>query len=276
MRDYIRKHNIVIFFVTAFALSWALWLMSGLFNSKVLKIMGTFGPALSALMVTCAADGLQGLRKLFHKFTIWKVNAGWYLFSFFSTAAVASAAIWIYGKTGGGGLEFNDPSQWYMVVPVFLYVLFLSVLGEETGWRGFAQERLQRRFGALPSSLLVGLLWGLWHFPLFHMNGDFHTMIPFGLFMIQAIALSVVTAWIYNKTKGSLIPVHLFHAASNVTLGILPVLPSDTSGNMAPLYLTVGILVIISVLIAVYEWEQKAGIKSFPAKSGQLLEEKQF
>ncbi|MDC7226042.1 MAG: CPBP family intramembrane metalloprotease [Spirochaetales bacterium] len=211
--------------------------------------MGTFGPLSSALIVTFIFEGLSGIRKLLRKFTIWRININWYLFCFFSTALIAVAAIGISFALGSRIFIFNDLKKVYLVIPVFLYVFSLSVLGEETGWRGFALPRLQRKYGALVASLGIGVIWGLWHLPLFFIAGNFHQDISFTLFMIQEVALSIVMTWIYNNSRGSLLLVHFFHAASNVTIGLLPVLPSNTGGDMWVLYITVGLLIVLSINI---------------------------
>ena len=67
--------------------------------------------------------------------------------------------------------------------------------------------------------------------------------------MLQIIAFSIIYTWMYNNTRGSLLIVHLFHAASNVTLGMLPVLPMDTGGDLRPLWLAVGLLWAFTIAI---------------------------
>ena len=76
----------------------------------------------------------------------------------------------------------------------------------------------------------MGVAWGLWHLPLFFIPGNFHAEIPVTAFLLQDLALSVVMAWLYNCSGRSWLIVHLFHAASNTALGVLPVLPMDTGG----------------------------------------------
>jgi hypothetical protein len=213
----------------------------------VLRIGGTFGPLAAALAVTLAGEGRAGVIRLLKPLGFWRVNVLWYLVALFATAVTVFTALGLYFAGGGHRLVFNDLSQVYLVVPVFLYVLFFSVLGEETGWRGFALPRLQQRLGPLKASLLLGLIWGLWHIPLFGIPGNFHHHIPLGLFILQDVALAVVMTWIYNHTGGSLLLIHLFHAASNTTLGVLPVLPMDTWGDLRPLYLTLGLLIALAL-----------------------------
>jgi hypothetical protein len=125
------------------------------------------------------------------------------------------------------------------------------VLGEEIGWRGYALPRLQARYGSLLASLIIGFTWGAWHLPLFWLPGNFHQTIPPTLFLLQSVALAIIYTWLYNQTKGSLLIAHLFHAASNVTLGVLPVLPTDTGGDLTPLWLTVGLLSVFTIVVVI-------------------------
>ena len=244
-----KARSLTAFFGLTFLLSWGLWIPMIVLGREipVLRIGGTFGPLAAALTLTLAGEGRTGAMRLLRPLGFWRVNGLWYVFALFATALTVFTALGIYFAGDGHRLVFNDLNQIYLVVPVFLYVLFFSVLGEETGWRGFALPRLQQRLGPLKASLLLGLIWGLWHIPLFGIPGNFHHPIPLGLFILQDVALAVVMTWIYNHTGGSLLLIHLFHAASNTTLGILPVLPMDTGGDLKPLYLTFGLLIALAL-----------------------------
>lgn len=254
MRD-LKAHASVrrtlLFLLVTFVFSWSIWIPLAVTGSEsgILDIAGRFGPLIAALVLTGLRDGRAGLARLWKRMLIWRVHPGWYAFAFLATAVVALVAIGIHLGLGGENLEFNDPAQLYLVVPVFLYVLFLSVAGEETGWRGYVLPRLQARWGALGASVVIGLVWGVWHLPLFFMAGDFHSEIPFWLFLLQDVALSVVITWLWNGTGGSLLLVHLFHAASNTTIGVLPILPQDTGGDLRPLQIAVALLLIVAAVI---------------------------
>jgi hypothetical protein len=78
---------------------------------------------------------------------------------------------------------------------------------------------------------------------------DFHQTIPFSLFLLQILGFSVLYTWMNNTTRGSLLIAHLFHAASNTTLGVLPILPTATGGATRPLWLAVGLLWALVVAV---------------------------
>jgi membrane protease YdiL (CAAX protease family) len=94
-----------------------------------------------------------------------------------------------------------------------LPLLIIGPLSEEIGWRGYALGRLQTRWNALTSSLIVGLVWGSWHLPLFMMVGTSqHELgIPFMPFLIELTASSILYTWLYNNTKQSLWSAILLH-----------------------------------------------------------------
>ena len=242
------------FFAVTFAVSWAVWIPLALLRiERPLYKVGTFGPTIAALALTVIFQGRRGLRDLGGRLLMWRVPASWYLFSFISTAVVVLAAIGLHVALGGRAGTFNDPAQLYLVVPAFLYVLFTSVVGEEIGWRGFALPHLQARFSALGASLILGLVWGLWHLPLFWMVGNFHQHIPVSLFLLQIMGFSVLYTWMNNNTRGSLLMPHLFHAASNTTLGVLPILPTASYPTTRPLWFAVAFLwALVAVVVVVF------------------------
>ena len=130
----------------------------------------------------------------------------------------------------------------------FVRILFLGgPLGEELGWRGFALPRLQQRLTALTSSVLLGLVWGLWHIPLYFVpgTGQFELLragtspaFAIGGFVGWTIGLSVLFTWLFNQTRGSLIVVILFHAAVNLAAFLPGAIGSGGAASLLNVLLT--------------------------------------
>lgn len=143
---------------------------------------------------------------------------------------------------------------WPAFGPTPLYLLLLATAfsapvqaGEEIGWRGYALPRLGEAFGYRAASVVLGVIWAIWHLPLFLLADTGSTGQPIALYILAVTALSVAMTWLYLNTNGSLVPVMLMHAAINNTTGIVP-----SSGPTAPgvfslqassmAWLTIGVL----------------------------------
>lgn len=246
------RTKLLLFFVMTFLLSWLFW-FSGGGNNTLLHILGMFGPAITALVFVIAFDGSTQAKRIFSSLLRWRVGYGWYLFVFGSALLIPLLAIFIFSWQGGTIIQTNDPRQWYLIIPAFFQILVFNVLGEEIGWRGYALPGLQQLFSPLVASLILGVVWWLWHLPLFLIDGNFHQQIPLGLFYLQSTALSILMTWLYNGTGKSLLIVHLFHASSNTFLGVLPIMPENTQGSLAPLWIAVALLCLVTALVVWFE-----------------------
>ncbi len=183
-------------------------------------------------------------------FTRWQAPGWVWAFALLATAVVGVTALGIDAVLGGAP-DWPEPRAFLLAPIIFLWVLAFSVAGEETGWRGYLLPRLLDRSGPLRASLALGLVWALWHLPLWAMPGNFHAAIPMPLFAAQILAVSILYTWLWLKSGGSLVVVHVFHAASNTTLGVLPLIPGEGAETLRPLWIAVGLLCGVAVAIAV-------------------------
>jgi uncharacterized protein len=127
----------------------------------------------------------------------------------------------------GGSLPGMEPLQAYITQPSVLPFVVLIGLGsgpisEEFGWRGFALDPLMRRFGRIPGTMLLGLIWGLWHLGLFFMPQTWHGQLGFAFsgfftFVLSSIGLALVMTWVHLNTNGSILAAILMHFFSNFT-----------------------------------------------------------
>jgi membrane protease YdiL (CAAX protease family) len=111
-----------------------------------------------------------------------------------------------------------------MTLAALIFRVFTQLIAgpasEEAGWRGFALPRLQARYSALRSSLILGVIWTFWHLPLFFLKGQTQVGIPFPFYFALVVTLTVYMTWLYNSTGGSLIITTLAHWSFNLT-GVL-------------------------------------------------------
>jgi len=252
---------LAFYFVLAYIITWGLsWIaVSGQSPSPLVNLSSLllhYGPALAAIIVAAAVGGRRGIGQLLGKLRQWRVGVGWYVFVLLFPLLTRLLAVGIDLLLGGTAPTFfsakgipEGANPILLIVPVFIAVLFQAGLAEEIGWRGFALPRLQTRYNALVSSLILGVLWAIWHF---HPQ-NWPTLAPVaGWYALSVIAFSIVLTWVYNNTGGSLLLVVLLHTASNTADWIVPIVPSlDGMSRAGLLQLAINILVAVA-LIAIF------------------------
>jgi uncharacterized protein len=174
-----------------------------------LYLVGGFVPSLLAIFLTWKTEGLAGLRLLGRQTIQFKLGWRWYGYILMIVIVGTAGQLIInelLGNTFNGTLFLTQLGS-------FLPLLIIGPLSEEIGWRGYALGRLQTRWNALVSSLTVGLVWALWHLPLFMMVGTSqHELgVPFIGFLIKMTASSILYTWLYNNTQQSLWSAVLLH-----------------------------------------------------------------
>ena len=151
------------------------------------------------------------MRAYFRRLIRWRVGVGWYVVAFLAPVAgwaiVASVNVLL-------GAAPPTPAQlagWSLIVTATLGFLINPLGGawEEPGWRGYALPLLLRRHSALVGSAVLGVIWALWHVPLF-LTG----LIPWPDAAL-VFALSFVFTAIYLRTAGSVLIAFLLHASIN-------------------------------------------------------------
>jgi membrane protease YdiL (CAAX protease family) len=187
-----------------------------------------YTPTLSALLVTKFFPGGGGARSVLRQVRTWRVSIGWYAIALFGPAVLflldEAVSLLLGGVPPKKWIVFPSPSGFFPGSLFFSVMgLLAGSIGEEFGWRGFAQPRLQKRYGALSASVFVGLVWGtfhLWIIPICPHCLSLKDVIVTQY--LRLIATAVIYAWIYNGTKGSLFLVMVAHAAHNFTVDLMP------------------------------------------------------
>ena len=250
--------SLSIFFVLTFVWSWSCWLLAPAvkpesnYASSALFFMGGFGPSLSAIAVVFLHGGNADLRAWLKRCFTWRGSWGWLILAFLSPLAVLAVAAGAHMLLGGS----VPPSPAVAHVGLFVANFFLvflvgGPLGEELGWRGLALPALQARMGWRSASLALGVIWGVWHLPLFLVANSTQNNGSMAAFFILIVATSVFYTWLYNRgnrgnrSYGSVLPVLALHTASNGWPFLVPVLPSDA--DQRP-YLFVVALVVAAAI----------------------------
>lgn len=108
--------------------------------------------------------------------------------------------------------------------------VILGPLFEEPGWRGFALPRMQEKSGPLAASVILGMIWAVWHAPGY-LGGWMQS--SFAALLVYCVGFSILATWIYNNTRGSILLMILLHSSSNAAISVgIQVLPTDLSPAM--------------------------------------------
>lgn len=240
-RGWIASRPVIAFVALAYAISWGLWLVSYLLGGDesalgmVVFVLGGFGPALAAFAVLRATDG--SVRAWVSSILRWRVPVRCWLYALGLPAVVMGSANLVLVALG-------EQVDWSLfgdrILPyagTFLLTLFFLGAQEEPGWRGFALPRLQERFGPVKATLVLGLIWGVWHIPLY---GPVGFVVP--------LVLAFFYTWIFNRTGSTLMAI-LLHASFTPAQDHLILLSEETHGTtdvaMGLAYL-VGALVVVA------------------------------
>jgi uncharacterized protein len=245
-----RKYPIAWFYILAFGISW-IGMISVVLVSRgiapfyrpyflVLSIFYAIGPALAAAIVSWVAHGKAGIRHLLAGLIRWRVGLVWYIVAVLSPVLLFTMAQVV---TKLLGLTVTIPLP-QVNLSIFAFgVNFLANTCEEIGWRGFALPHLQQRHNALIATLIVGMLWGLWHLPLVFLVGNPMSEFPL-VWFISIVADAFMYTWIYNSTDGSVLLVSLFHGALNIVGAFI--------AGVSPIAFALINCVVAIILIAVF------------------------
>src|SRR5215211_7870908 len=223
MAQLMRRHPLVTFFLLAYGLTWAIQIpvAAGVLEGSGWRAV-TWVPAIAALLAAALTGGRGALRELGSRLVRWRVGWQWYLVVILGPAAFSLAVAGIYTLFGGSWADAAPPAILVgplVVLPLFLVILTLTDgLGEELAWRGFALPRLLTRYNALAASLILGVIWALWHLPLLWTEGGPMYQLPVWLLLLDVTAKAVLFTWVFLHTRGSVLIAMLFHAATNLFL----------------------------------------------------------
>ncbi len=221
------------------------------------------GPSLVAIYLVIKFDGKVGAKKLFKR--LLQVRLGFWYFPVILLiplvlviAHILNIVLFHVSFPQAGLLT----APWW--IPLVFAIFILMQFSEELGWRGFALDRLQNKFNALSSGILLGIFWAAWHIPMFLINGfgqhDNH--LPFEQFFLTIILVSVLITWLQNNTRGSLIPAFIVHALINLSGEVLPLIEKNngTQGNYT-VWIITNILLFLSVISIVSFWGYKTLVR---------------
>jgi membrane protease YdiL (CAAX protease family) len=260
-----RSQNLLPFVVVAYTFSWMFWLPQVLASNNLISphfliyicgFIAPFGPFISAFSLTYLKEGKSAVKKLLRRGADCRFERIWFIPTFLLFPLWAGAAFLLGILTGGATINlpwFSNPLSLFFSFGIsnFVYMFIFVGVAEEFGWRGYALDRLQARFSATVSSIVLGLVWGLWHLPIFFINGSNQQAAGLGPYLLQIVVFSIWFTWLYNNTNGSVLSVIIFHAMMDLTLlTIFPVTSVFEPNSLPVLSMYVlGVIILIAVLV---------------------------
>ncbi|MHB9286116.1 CPBP family intramembrane glutamic endopeptidase [Halobacteriales archaeon Cl-PHB] len=228
------RHPLVTFTLVTYVISWGAWTLAGtaVTNEALiafLLVVGTTGPFLAALVLVGWGDA--NLRDWLRETFRLRRPPQTYLIGLAVPIVAVALAAGAHAAIFGGQLT---PDLLPPVTDYPLYLVFVLLLGgglEEPGWRGYLLPRLQNTRSSLVAAIVIGMVWAVWHLPLFLLPGTVQGEISFLLYVPQVLGLSVLLTWLTNAAGGSVVPAIFLHAGANAIVNYYPVggVPGATS-----------------------------------------------
>jgi membrane protease YdiL (CAAX protease family) len=262
----LRRHPMLAFFLLSCAYSWTGFLLfafsrAGLLPFKLpgeVPLLAEYGPTFAGLMLTGVAGGRAAVKALLARGLRWRIGIGWWLVTLFLAPAVVMATVGVRTLLGyshpdwslmlgwgprfvdhmrgltpsvglvSGLVGFMEKGMLQTVAGAVVVAIMSGGVTEEFGFRGYAQPHLQRRWSALRSAVVVGIMWGVWHvgpWHLFLVTDARSALVENGVwildYLLATIPLAVLMAWLMRNTGGSVLVAIVFHAALNTTMATL-------------------------------------------------------
>jgi membrane protease YdiL (CAAX protease family) len=219
----------------------------------ILIFVMLLGPTISGLLMTGLVHGRDGFIELHTRLDRWRVGAVWYLIALLTAPGLVALSLFVLSQFSSNYLPaiLTAPDKVSLIVGGLIAGILVGIF-EELGWTGFAIPQLRLRHGLVPTALILGFVWGLWHMPLFISSARASQSIaPAIVLAVQLFtflpAFRVLMLWVYDRT-GSLLIAMLMHAAQTATTFILATNTSHVGVVIANLAYT-ALLVIVAVIV---------------------------
>ena len=211
----------------------------------LLQLVAQFGPSLAGLIMISGEKGLKGMIRLFQNLTRFNLNMKWYAFALFFELLLFHLVLLFCLLTGFGNIDIQTNQIFIKYGNFFGNVLFLSLLtglGEEIGWRGYLLPKLQFKKNIILVAVVLSFVNSIWH-----LRGDCIAMLlqndlagfsqvyfpDMGLRLLISTPVIFIMIFMFNKTKGSLLLMILFHGAANASYEWV----KEMTGNPDPAFL---------------------------------------
>ena len=244
------------FFLLVLLLSIPFWILGAIapdftkiFPIKLpISALMTFCPSIAAVLLVYREQKRHGVNELLRQtFDFKRVNdKRWYLPIVCLMPAIAVLSYW-YTKLSG--VLVHESQTPILSILIFFVIYFVGAIGEEIGWSGYAIDSLQNRYGALKASIILGIIWAVWH--IIPWSQTHQTPVWTGWQSISTVLMRIVMVWLFNSTGKSVFGIILFHAMNNISPYLIP----GSGGHYEP-FMTC-MLLSVTVIVIVFLWGSK-------------------
>ena len=253
------KHRILIYIVMTYALSWIIWAFSFIFKDiepSLFITIGTFVPSIIGIFLYFKMNHISVITFLSIQLK-FRLKAKNYFMIFLLPMIIIAIS---YGFMKLFSFETSDVSyRWFELPIVFITILFLmGPLGEEFGWRGYLHSVLKEKYNLFHTSLIIGLIWSIWHLPLFFIEGalqnEFTKLYGIGLslsgYLIYTVMISLWIGVYFEKTKRSIVTALIIHTMANLAIGYLPLVFNQNGAIVQG-----SVMLIVSMMIFIKNYK---------------------
>jgi membrane protease YdiL (CAAX protease family) len=273
IKALLTRYPLVSFFVMAYAFSWIVWVpwvlgedganvlppaLSVPSSAARLLLAGGIlaGPTLSAFIMTATTEGREGVRRLLGRLVLWRVGFRWYLFALIGVPLIMLLGTMVYSMSLHNLGALGGPSYLLGYLASFALVTVLGgPLLEEIGWRGFALPRMERLQGPLLASVILGVMWALWHLPEFLVpswaaSSGGGGIVGIAMFTLTAITFTIVISWVFNNTRASVLLAILVHSSIDTfTIPLAAIFPAWAIASALPLMIGFGVVAVALMVL---------------------------
>lgn len=207
---------VLVFFLIAFGGPWIGWSLIQILGESLSPVQrlllfytGDFC-SIAGFAAVYAENGRAGVKELWRRCIRLRVSGLWWFLVFLIPFVVTLCSIYAWGLLGNEVGSVRAVALLTLFTPALMRNLTTGPLGEEAGWRGFLLPRLLKSHSALTASIIIGVVWGIWHLPLY-IDGIFSTAMGGVVFTLNTVFYSIIMTAIFNHTRGSVFVAVVFH-----------------------------------------------------------------
>ncbi|RAJ11511.1 CPBP family intramembrane glutamic endopeptidase [Arenibacter echinorum] len=264
MKSIFSKHPVLIYFALVFIISWSMVVL--LFGTKGIPATGELqesigmtillGPSISGILLTLIYDKRKGLQIMFSKLLKWKIGLKWYFIALLTAPLTTLLGILLFSFFSENySPNFVTSDDLFSLISLGIIGGVFVAIFEELGWTGFAIPKLKSRFGVFNTGMIVGILWGAWHFILFWEKDSFSKTLPFLLLILRLFiwlpAYRIIMVWLYDNTSSLLIIV-LMHTSLVASLVIIDPTLSNTE---LMIYILIRAIILWAIVGSIFLWK---------------------